>query len=62
MPKAIPSKVLKMSKPKQLEWVANEIKMEEQYCEELRRFSRSLVLDSHFTPRVDIRPDENKDE
>ncbi len=60
--KKIPTKVLKAAKEDQLQWVANEIKVIESYAEELRKFSRSLVYGNKFTPRVDIRPDENKDE
>jgi hypothetical protein len=46
-----------MSKQKQLDWVAIEIKETEKYLKELLRYSRSLVIDSNFTPRVDERPD-----
>jgi hypothetical protein len=60
--KKIPSKILKGTKEQQMQWVANEIKVTESYAEELRKFSRSLVYGNKFTPRVDIRPDENKDE
>lgn len=60
--KKIPNKIFKQTKEQQLEWVANEIKIIESYAEELRKYSRSLVYGNKFTPRVDIRPDENKDE
>jgi hypothetical protein len=60
--KKIPAKILKQAKEDQMQWVANEIKVIESYAEELRKFSRSLVYGNKFTPRVDIRPDENKDE
>lgn len=60
--KKIPMKILKATKEQQLQWVANEIKVTEGYAEELRKFSRSLVYGNKFTPRVDIRPDENKED
>ena len=53
----IPSKILKASKDQQRKWVADEIKQIEDYAEELRRFSRSIILDKNFVPRVDERPD-----
>lgn len=61
MPKTIPSKVLKMNKHNQLKWVSNELKIVEKYAEELRRFSRSLILGKDFVQRVDERPDLEKD-
>lgn len=55
--KKIPTKILKASKDQQLKWVANEIKVIEDYAEELRKLSRSLIYGNKFTPRVDERPD-----
>lgn len=60
--KKIPSKVLKAAKESQMQWVAKEIKDVEDYAAELRKFSRSLIYGNKFTPRVDIRPDENKED
>ncbi len=59
--KKIPVKILKATNEEKLQWVAQEIRMTESYAEELRKFSRSLVYGNKFTPRVDIRPDENKE-
>jgi hypothetical protein len=59
--KKIPTKILKATKEAQQQWVANELKLTEDYATELRKFSRSLIYGNKFTPRVDLRPDENKE-
>ena len=51
----------KLPKAERMKWVTNELKEVEDYADELRKFSRSMVYDSKFTPRVDVRPDEGKE-
>lgn len=50
-----------MNNEEKMKWIMNELKEAEDYADELRKYSRAIVLDGKFTPRVDIRPDENKE-